>query len=188
MRNYPLVVFTIAAVLFGSGIGRDAFLIWQGPFSDPACVGGTALVMGAAQYDGEPSPALTRRLDRAVELYRQGCVERIVVSGGSKAGDRFSEGEAGIRYLLKHAVPHTVLNAETTASTSMQNLVHSRSLVAGDRLVVVTDDLHAHRTQWLADRLGIEADVASVEVRSGRLNYALRELFILFVYQLGFVR
>lgn len=90
VRNYPLAVALIAPLLLTFGIARDAYLIWQPPPMPTYCTGGTALVMGAAQYDGRPSPAFQRRLDQAVELYRDGCVERIVVSGGNKWGDRFT--------------------------------------------------------------------------------------------------
>lgn len=188
MRNYPLMVALLAPLLLVFGLARDAYLIWEAPVADPICAGGTALVMGAAQYDGEPSPAFQRRLDRTLELYRAGCVDRIVVSGGNKGGDRFTEGESGVRYLVARDVPSHAVAAEVTASTSLENLSYSLGLVGDDDLLVVTDDLHAHRTKWLAGRLGLDADLAPVEVRSGRTAYGLRELFILFVYQLGFVR
>lgn len=188
VRNYPLAVFLIAALLVAVGLARDAFMIWGAPHADPSCRGGTALVMGAAQYDGHPSPALARRLDRALELYRAGCVDRIVVSGGAQGGDRFTEGEAGLRYLAARHVPAAAMAAETAATTSLENLLNSRDLVGGGRVVVVTDDLHAHRTHWLAERVGLEADMATVRVSTDRGGYGLRELAILFVYGLGFVR
>ena len=188
VRSYPLVVFLVAFLLVAVGLARDAFMIWGAPHADPSCRGGTALVMGAAQYDGRPSPALARRLDRALELYRAGCVERIVVSGGARGGDRFSEGEAGIRYLVARDVPSSALAAETSATTSLENLLNSRALVGEGHLVVVTDDLHAHRTHWLAARVGLDADVATVPVPTGRADYGLRELVILFIYPLGFGR
>lgn len=89
---------------------------------------------------------------------------------------------------MTHAIPADDLGAETAASTSLENLDNSRELLGAGALLVVTDDLHAHRTKWLARRLGLDACVASVEVRTGRFTYGLRELAILVVYQLGFVR
>ena len=61
--------------------------------------------MGAAQYDGTPSPVFARRLDRALELYRAGCAPRILVTGGKQPGDRFTEGGTGVRYLAARGVP-----------------------------------------------------------------------------------
>ena len=188
MRSYPLAIALVAFGLLAFGLARNAWGIWHAPVGGPACTGGTALVMGAAQYDGRPSPAFARRLDRAEALYRDGCVDRIVISGGQQGGDRYTEGEAGRRYLLGRSVPGGALLAETTASTSLENLRHSQNLVRDERLVIVTDDLHAHRTAWLADRLGLAADMATVEVPVGRVSYGLRELFVMVVYQLGLVR
>ena len=51
--------------------------------------------MGAAQYDGVPSPAFRQRLDRALELYETGCASRLVVTGGKQDGDRYTEGASG---------------------------------------------------------------------------------------------
>lgn len=167
----------------------DAAGIWLYPQrAQLSCRAETALVMGAAQYDGVPSPAFRRRLDRALELYRSGCAARIVVTGGKRVDDRFSEGEAGARYLRERGVPEGAVASETASTTSFENLAFSRGLVASERLTVVTDDLHAYRTRWLAERLGYTAELAPVRVTAGRLGYALRELVILSAYQLGIVR
>lgn len=58
------------------------------------------LVLGAAQYNGRPSPVLRARLDHALELYRQGYAERILVTGGVGVGDTLSEGEVARRYAV----------------------------------------------------------------------------------------
>jgi vancomycin permeability regulator SanA len=166
-------------------VGADAWQVWHATPSAPDCRAETALVMGAAQYDGEPSPALRRRLDRALELYRSGCVERLVVSGGSQPGDRFSEGESGVRYLEEHGVPTAALASEPTARNSVENLAHSAPLLGNGALLIVTDELHAHRTAWLAKRLDLDADVVSVPVPEGRLRYGLRELLILTALRFG---
>lgn len=167
-------------------VGADAWSVWFAPTSAPECRT-TALVMGAAQYDGEPSPALQRRLDRALALYRSGCVERVVVSGGNQPGDRFSEGEAGVRYLGDRGVPDEALAGETEARNSVENLRYSAPLVGADPILIVTDDLHAHRTALLAGRLGVEADVVGVPVPVGRLRYGLRELLIVTALRFGII-
>ena len=153
----------------------------------PDCSGGTALVMGAAQYDGTPSPAFERRLGKALDLYESGCVSRVVISGGRQAGDRYSEGLTGRRWLQEHGVPETALFAEEQAVNSWQNLSFSRDLLEGE-LVIVTDDLHAFRSAWVAAQHGLEARLATVPAGGSRVGYAVRELAGLLTYQLGFVR
>lgn len=188
MRSYPLAAILTVVVLAAFGVARDALLIWRSPAGPASCGGGTVLVMGAAQYDGRPSPAFARRLDRAAELVEQGCASRVVVSGGRRPGDRTSEGEAGVAYLRGRGIDPSVLSAETAARTSFQNLANSLSLLGDEPIVIVTDDLHAHRTRWLAAALGLRAEMAPVEVTSRRMAYGLRELVILIAYQMGFVR
>lgn len=152
------------------------------------CPVDAVVVMGAAQYDGTPSPAFARRLDGALELYRRGCAEVVVVTGGRGPGDRFSEGEAGVDYLGARGVPRAALRDESEARTTVENLRNSAELVGRVRLAVVTDDLHAYRTAAVIRRLDLDATVAGVRVPSGRLSYALREVGALLSYRLGVFR
>lgn len=186
MKNGPrlLTIVPLALLLL---LLSDISGIWNYRAVAPLCPAGTLLVMGAAQYDGRPSPAFQRRLDRAFELFEEDCAERIIVSGGRQPGDRFSEGDAGVRYLAALGVPETRLVAETEAGTSFENLRNSSPLVQGT-LLLVTDDLHAFRSRWLARHFGHEAQVATVTTRSGRLSYGLRELLVLTSYQAGVLR
>jgi len=151
------------------------------------CPTDTVLVMGAAQYDGTPSPAFARRLDRALGLYRSGCAARVVVAGGKQVGDRFTEGEAGVRYLRERGVPGEALASERRSRSSYQNLRFSEPLLEGE-VLIVTDDLHAYRTQWLAHYLGLPAQVVPVETSGPRLAYGLHELAGLTAYTLGVFR
>ena len=66
---------------------------------------GAILVMGAAQYDGVPSPDLKARLDEALSLYRKGYADLIVVTGGKAPGDAFTEAQSGARFLEREGVP-----------------------------------------------------------------------------------
>ena len=168
---------------------QDALQIWRYPERAAFhCPVDTLLVMGAAQYDGDPSPVFQRRLDRAAELYLSGCSDRVVVAGGSQQGDRFSEGEAGVRYLRRGGIPGEALVAETESRTSYQNIRNSLPLIGGERLLIVTDDMHAYRSRWLARHFGFDAEVATVPASGNRLLYGGRELLSLLAYQSGYLR
>lgn len=168
---------------------QDALQIWRYPESVTfRCPVDAILVMGAAQYDGEPSPVFRRRLDRAAELYAAGCARQLIVTGGSQRGDRFSEGQAGLRYLREAGVPDAVLVAETRSRTSYQNIRNSLPLLDGDELLIVTDDMHAYRSRWLARYFGLDAEVATVATSGNRLMYGARELLSLLAYQSGYMR
>ena len=63
------------------------------------------VVLGAAQYNGRPSPVLRARLDHALGLYRDELAPLVVVTGGIGRGDTTSEAMVGRRYLMAHGVP-----------------------------------------------------------------------------------
>ena len=192
---FPLLVTLLVPTLFN--------IFWYPTRVRAVCPVDTLLVMGAAQYNGTPSPAFKRRLDGALELYQMGCAPRIVVTGGKREGDRTTEGESGARYLQAQGVPEAALASETKSRTSFENLQFSLPLLRGDTgsrdtgsqdtgsqntVLIVTDDMHAYRSYWLAQHLGLDASVAPVETRGFGLRYALRELTALTAYRLGWLR
>ena len=67
------------------------------------------VVLGASQYDGRPSPVLQSRLDHAFSIWQQGLADTIVVTGGNRPGDRFTEGGVSSRYLRDLGVPASAL-------------------------------------------------------------------------------
>jgi uncharacterized SAM-binding protein YcdF (DUF218 family) len=146
----------------------------------------TLLVLGAAQYNGRPSPAFRRRLDRAAALYRAGGVRHIVVSGGVGTGDRFSEGAVGRLYLAHCGVPLALIGAETRSRTTLANLQNSRPLLMKggqlESVTLVTDEAHAPRALALARATGLDADVSSVPLGAGQWRYRLREKLALLAY------
>ena len=66
--------------------------------------GDAIVVLGAAQYDGEPSPVLERRLDTALALLDDDAAPRVVTTGASQPVDTFTEGFAAFRYLRNAGV------------------------------------------------------------------------------------
>ncbi|QLG10910.1 YdcF family protein [Deinococcus sp. D7000] len=150
----------------------------------------TLIVLGAAQYAGKPSPAFQRRLNHALALYRDGGVARIVVTGGRRPGDPFSEGEVGEAYLGRRGVPADALLAEARSRTTIENLRFARTMLPPHTPVtLVTDEAHAPRALALARALGIEANVsASPLSRNVSRGYLLREKVALVAYALIGIR
>ena len=66
--------------------------VWWASRQNDTSPASAIIVMGAAQWNGRPSPVLKGRLDHAAELYRQGAAPVIVVTGGKQAGDAVSQG------------------------------------------------------------------------------------------------
>ena len=150
----------------------------------------TLVVLGAAQYAGKPSPAFQRRLDHALTLYRTGGVEQIVVTGGRRAGDPYTEGGVGTAYLARQGVPAGDLIAEERSRTTVQNLQHARAALRPETPVtLVTDEAHAPRALALARAIGLNANVSAspLSARVSR-SYLLREKVALAAYALIGIR
>jgi uncharacterized SAM-binding protein YcdF (DUF218 family) len=122
------------------------------------------VVLGAAQYDGRPSPQLAARLDHVVTLWRDGTAPFVMVTGGKQPGDRFTEAEASARYLENRGVPASAILMESDGSTTYESLDAAATLLAEiDRtsIVLVTDPYHAYRAKLTAEEVGLSVDVAS---------------------------
>ena len=141
------------------------------------------LVLGAAQYNGRPSPVLKARLDHAIKLYRDGHAKKMVFTGGVGAGDTLSEGEVARRYALKRDVPAGAIMVERRGVTSAQSVAAAAALMRAQGLrsaIVVSDSYHMLRLELLARRAGIRPYRAPAvspidRARRQRVRYVLRE-------------
>jgi uncharacterized SAM-binding protein YcdF (DUF218 family) len=124
------------------------------------------VVMGAAQYDGRPSPQLAARLDHVVELWPEGLAPLVVVTGGNIPGDRFTEASASAAYLIERGVPDASILREDEGSNSFESLEATAAMLAErglDEVLIVTDPYHALRSRETAEELGLTARVSSTD-------------------------
>ena len=153
VRGALLVLLAVLVYL-----GVTAAQVWSAARDDGARPADAIVVLGAAQYDGRPSPVLAARLDHAVELFEAGLAPVIVVTGGGRDGDRTTEGLAGYQYLLAHGVPESALLLENGGSNSWQSLAAAaRFLLAQGRreVLLVSSPYHALRTEHIAAEVGL---------------------------------
>lgn len=118
------------------------------------------VVLGAAQYDGRPSPLLESRLDKALELWRAGVAPVLAVTGGKKEGDRFTEAEASRAWLIDRGVPESAILSEDIGTDTWESLTALSPVLrtAGVRRVVaVTSPWHVARVVSSLDELGFVA-------------------------------
>lgn len=134
-----------------------------------------AIVLGAAQYNGEPSEALQGRLDKAAAIYLADRVQLVVVTGGGQANDITTEAKTGYDYLRDTAaIPDEDLRLEVDGTSTYESLAAaSRFLVAENitEVILVTDPYHARRSRLIAEEVGLEAQVSPTDASAsfGRL-------------------
>ena len=115
-------------------------------------------VLGAAEYDGRPSPVYRARLDHALELYHQGIAPLIITLGGP-GGDQYTEGSVGREYLMSKGVPESAIIAETESRNteeSARRMVVIARVNGLHRLVVVSDDTHMFRIHEICAADGLD--------------------------------
>jgi len=151
-------VVAVLAVYFLANL----WLVFRTGNTDQARPVDAIVVLGAAQYDGRPSPQLAARLDHVVQLWDQGRASLVVTTGGNRPGDRFTEAQASATYLVDRGVPADAI-VQVGGSNSYDSLVAVRDEFRGRDLggvLLVSDPYHALRTRLISQELGLTAYVS----------------------------
>jgi uncharacterized SAM-binding protein YcdF (DUF218 family) len=157
--------------------------VWHASRQDHRQAAAAIVVMGAAQYDGRPSPVLQARLDRAHELYEEGLAPLLVTTGANQEGDRFTEAFAGSQYLLSLGVPDEDIVTVDVGTNTWQELsatadeLHRRSVLrnasaARVRVLLVSDAYHSLRLEHTAREVGLDPLVAPTGPRASTRRLA----------------
>jgi uncharacterized SAM-binding protein YcdF (DUF218 family) len=121
---------------------------------DQAQAADVIVVLGAAEYNGKPSPVLQGRLNHALMLYERRLAPYILTTGGAGGDPKFTEGEVGRAYLIQHGVRSEAIIAEPTGSTTAQSLAAAAETMHRMNLhscVVVSDGYHIYRSKRLLE-------------------------------------
>jgi uncharacterized SAM-binding protein YcdF (DUF218 family) len=169
-----------------------AFRVWDQSHNDEVRGADAIVVLGAAQYNGEPSPVLKARLDQASYLFEEGLAETLIVTGGKQAGDRFTEAQAAHMYLEEQGIPAANIYEEEEGTTTLESLENVADIAREqniDTLLLVSDPLHSERIKRMARDLGFEAyasPASYVELnrsRTTKVKELVREVGSLIVYE-----
>ena len=183
-----LLLAGISAALLAALVG--ALIVVQGQ-RDEARDSGAAVVLGAAQWNGDPSPVLQARLDHALDLYHRGVVKHIILTGGIGAGDQLSEAAAGKQYLLDRQLSTEVLLLDERSMTTWENLQNAADLARAngiDTVLLVSDPFHMLRSLKMARDLGLSAYGSPTRSspisgnRAEEAHYVVREIWAYLVY------
>jgi uncharacterized SAM-binding protein YcdF (DUF218 family) len=150
----------LAAVVGLALAGYAAYRIWDQGTRDEQRSADAIVVMGAAQYDGRPSPLFAARLDHAIALYHTGIARRLIVTGGKQEGDRTTEAASARAYAIGHGVPGKAILVEETSRTTLQSIRGVAGLMRAQGLesaVFVSDPSHMLRVLRMASDEGIQA-------------------------------
>ena len=166
---YKLIKWSIAIVVIGLlvFVGYNAYGVWSSAKLDQRENSDAIIVLGAAQFDGDPSPVFSNRLDHALELYRDKVSPLVITVGGKQDGDRFTEAEAGFNYLNK-SIKKKNLKAITDGKDTLQSFELIRKEFPDLKTVtLVSDPAHLWRSHLMAQNLGFETKMSGTNEGPG---------------------
>jgi uncharacterized SAM-binding protein YcdF (DUF218 family) len=180
-----LLRIAIKVVLFFAGLlliylSVTFVQVWLASRRDDARPSDAIIVLGAAQYNGVPSPDLAARLDHGYVLYQRHIAPVIVVTGGKQPGDKFTEASAGAAYLHKLGVPDTAILRETSGRSSWESLQAAARFLKQRGLthvVLVSDPYHSARIEDIAHEVGLHAVTSPTRTSPIKGAAVLRRLF-----------
>lgn len=175
-----LIIVALAAILVLEGI------VIAGSRSELKGDPDVVLILGCKIWGEEPSPALQRRLDTALdylkELEERDVIPLIVVSGGKGDDEPISEAQSMADYLADHGVVRDRILLEDQSTNTATNLKNTMALLEREGLenphvTIVSNGFHLTRVRMLAERYGIDCSTLKAPMPDwpSRLYSTLRE-------------
>lgn len=192
-----LAAFGVAVAAFA---GVTAYRVFTVSHENQMHRADAIVVLGAAQYDGRPSPILRARLLHALQLYRAGLAPAVITSGGRQPGDDsgYTEATVAARWLLQQGVPPSRVYLEDTGRTTWQSMSNVAAIGRAHgfhTVILVTDPLASARAQQMALALGFTAAYVSPDsylelswTNRTKIEQWGEETVALMLYQVGLDR
>jgi len=136
-----------------------------------------ALVLGAATWNGAPSPMLKDRLDAAILLYKKGIVPKIIMSGDHRS-DNYNEVKTMKKYAIDKGVPSEDIFLDHAGISTYDSVYRAKAIFNVNKIIIVTQKYHLYRSLYIAKSLGLEAygvEATRVKYR-GQLKREIREI------------
>lgn len=178
---YAIAIFVIAVFSLFLLVNHLVYKEGQGKIYDAEAVPQkqVALVLGAGVHEnGSLSDMFRDRNDVAIELYKSGKVQKILVSG-DHGRKEYDEVNAAKEYLLSNGVEGKDIFLDHAGFDTYDSIYRARDIFQVDSMIIVTQGYHLPRALYIAKSLGMDAVGADAELRTyGREDYRnFREKF-----------
>lgn len=140
-----------------------------------------AIVFGAGLLrDGSAGPVLRDRVNTAVQLYQQGKVDKLLMSGDNRFVE-YNEPEAMRQYALELGVPEEDIVLDYAGRRTYDTCYRARAIFQIDSAILVTQSFHLPRALFLCNWFGVEStgvEANNIYFRKiSRFFWNTRELF-----------
>jgi len=156
-RRYIAVGGIIVIFIY---IAINSISIYRFSLQDQKREADVAIILGAATKNGEISPVYQERMNHGIDLYEDGYVKKIIVTGGTGEGNELSDAYVAKQYAISQGIPEKDILTEDTSTITQENLGNSKVILDENgykNAIVVSDPLHMKRAMLLAKDAGITA-------------------------------
>jgi uncharacterized SAM-binding protein YcdF (DUF218 family) len=168
VRRHPFLTVLFLLVFGAFAVLGVTFLaVWRAAHHDDAALVSRAdaiVVLGAAQFNGTPSPVFQGRLEQALLLYRQGKGPVVITVGSNQPGDITTEAQSGANYLVAHGVPSSSVVPIPVGHTTYESLKAAADYMKSNGMAsafLVSDPWHNLEIRSIMDNLGIRGYVSA---------------------------
>jgi uncharacterized SAM-binding protein YcdF (DUF218 family) len=180
-KTIGLVVFVLV-VYFGVTFVQ----IWMRGHEHTSRSAQAILVFGTTEDNGVPSPELTARLDQALHLYKLGRAPWVVVTGGRRPGDVYTEAGVSATYLENHGVStsHILQGAGSDTWQNVATVLGALKRHHITTVITVTDPFHEYRAMAIASAQGLVPYPSPVR-NSPTIKYELWRFYLKETLEVG---
>ena len=136
------------------------------------------LVLGCSvRPDGTPSPMLAERLDKGVELYKNGIAPKLLLSGDNGQVE-YNEVVTMGNYALGKGVPSYDIFLDYAGFSTYESVYRAKDIFQAKKILIVTQKYHLHRALYIAKAMGLDAYgvACDTQVYAGQVNRDVREI------------
>ena len=157
---FHLILYTAFGVFLLTGMLRTGILLFARPrtnLTENSPQAPVALVLGAGlNRDGSPGLVLRDRVRTASELYFNGQVEKILMSGDNTE-EYYNEPGAMKEFALMLGVPEEDIVLDRFGVSTYDSCTRAKTIFKVDRLLIITQAYHLPRALFLCHSFDIEA-------------------------------
>jgi SanA protein len=140
-----------------------------------------ALVLGTSNktVKGGVNPYFARRMETAANLYKQGKIDHLILSGDNRSSKYYNEPQEMRKALIKLGVPSSAITLDYAGLRTLDSVVRCKEIFGQSRITIITQPFHSYRALFISHYYGIDAVamVAGEPNASYSFNMRLREYF-----------
>lgn len=116
------------------------------------------LVLGTSEHlgNGQENPYFAKRIEAATQLYKEGKVKYLLLSGDNRTKD-YNEPEAMKKALIAAGVPEKAITLDYAGLRTLDSIVRAKEIFGQDKFTIISQESHDERALLIARHYGIDA-------------------------------